>query len=143
VLAGTEVSRILSRVGKADCQELHRRIAALENALKQATSPSHPLLGSPSGRSIVKTDDDHAPASSTPSRSYNVGSMDAGPSSAGSEATDRLSAYSHLVMEDDPGRSRYYGAASSVYLAVSLALSVGGYSLIFPEKKQHAPPIHF
>lgn len=36
-------------------------------------------------------------------------------------AEDSLAGYSHLVVEEDPGRSKYYGAASSVYLTVSIS----------------------
>lgn len=38
-------------------------------------------------------------------------------------AEDSLAGYSHLVVEEDPGRSKYYGAASSVYLTVSTSFT--------------------
>jgi hypothetical protein len=40
----------------------------------------------------------------------------------GDGAEDSLAGYSHLVVEEDPGRSKYYGAASSVYLTVRIPL---------------------
>jgi hypothetical protein len=38
-------------------------------------------------------------------------------------AEDSLAGYSHLVVEEDPGRSKYYGAASSVYLTVRISFT--------------------
>jgi len=91
-------------------KELHRRILALEEALR-ATTSSHPLI-STSHRSISANSDlehlnspTHGPLSSFDRQS-------------GDGAVDSLSGYSHLIVEEDPGRSKYYGAASSVYLTV-------------------------
>jgi hypothetical protein len=41
----------------------------------------------------------------------------------GDGAEDSLAGYSHLVVEEDPGRSKYYGAASSVYLTVRTSIT--------------------
>jgi hypothetical protein len=99
-------------------EQLHRRISALEDALRQATSDGHPLLadvgqiipgegvtGSESTSEVTVGDRDVLGAGAT-TRNAN-------------EAVDRLSSCSHLVVGDQPGRSRYYGAASSAYLKVS------------------------
>jgi hypothetical protein len=89
-------------------QELHRRIIALEEALK-ATSASHPLLSKSTRSTSISSDTGLGPTGSLDQRQ---------PERAGDGAADSLSGYSHLVVEEDPGRSRYYGAASSVYLTV-------------------------
>ena len=113
VLAGTEVSLTLSRQKASSIdKELHRRITALEEALR-ATSSSHPLLSASHRSSSVSSDTSHLhrPSNGAPDFSDQKQSGDG--------AVDSLSGYSHLVVEEDPGRSKYYGAASSVYLTVS------------------------
>lgn len=111
VLAGTEVGhstrRPLPHTGCADSQDLHKRIADLEDALRQSSSPSHPLL-----RRTIRQNNE------TSENIYPGGSLVTEETTLHAGAMDRLSSYSHLV-EDEPGRSRYYGAASSVYLTVS------------------------
>ncbi|WVF68090.1 hypothetical protein IAT40_002853 [Kwoniella sp. CBS 6097] len=95
----------------ASTEDLHVRIASLEEALKAATSGRHPLLDdglyanrqevqtrSIAGSDRPPTDSAQGPASSQPS-------------------TDALCSFSHLTIGDDPHVSRYYGAASSVYLS--------------------------
>ena len=123
MLAGTEVSLpLLRRKASSIYQELHRRITALEEALRAASS-SHPLL-STSHRSIsVSSESGHL-------TSPNSGQFPSADRQSGDGAVDSLSGYSHLIVEEDPKRSKYYGAASSVYLTVSpisyLGLHAGG-----------------
>lgn len=112
MLAGTEVSLpLLRQKASSIYQELHRRITALEEALRAASS-SHPLL-STSNRSVsVGSEPGHL-------TSPNHGVLPCSDRQSGQGAVDSLSGYSHLIVEEDPKRSKYYGAASSVYLTVS------------------------
>lgn len=81
----------------------------------KATSPSHPLLTKSSRSASISSDVDYGIRNTTPNRGQPSGSG----IKNGDEAEDSLSGYSHLVVEEDLGRSRYYGAASSVYLTAS------------------------
>ncbi|OCF41269.1 hypothetical protein I317_04927 [Kwoniella heveanensis CBS 569] len=92
----------------ASTEDLHQRIAALEEALKAATSGRHPLLeeGLYVNRQEVQT------------RSVAGSSSDRAQTEAAVQpSTDALCSFSHLTIGDDPHVSRYYGAASSVYLS--------------------------
>lgn len=95
---------------------LHKRVAELEAALRAASSPSHPLL-----QKGVQFDPEStgAPRGFGKGDSPTVVTRDGWQHGcAGEKSVDRLSSYSHLVVGEEPGRSRYYGAASSVYLTV-------------------------
>ncbi|WRT70478.1 uncharacterized protein IL334_007476 [Kwoniella shivajii] len=88
----------------ASTEDLHKRIAALEEALKVATSSRHPLL----------EDSLYANRKEIKSRSPPLQTPNPGTSSP----PDSLPSVSHLTLnENDPHRSRYYGAAGSVYLS--------------------------
>ncbi|WVQ95754.1 hypothetical protein IAU59_002853 [Kwoniella sp. CBS 9459] len=112
----------------ASTEDLHRRIAALEEALKAVTAGRHPLLqdGLYANRQEVQARSIGGPSptsSLTPTES--TGAM--GPitstgetvdaAASGQPSTDALCSFSHLTIGDDPHVSRYYGAASSVYLS--------------------------
>ncbi|WWC72368.1 uncharacterized protein I206_106330 [Kwoniella pini CBS 10737] len=87
----------------ASTEDLHKRIASLEEALKVATSSRHPLLENSlyANRKEVKSRSPPPPNRESTSR----------------ESPDTLPSISHLQLGDDPHTSRYYGAASSVYFS--------------------------
>ncbi|ORY28199.1 hypothetical protein BCR39DRAFT_535986 [Naematelia encephala] len=88
----------------ASTEDLHDRIADLEEALKRVTSPDHPLLEKALYVNNVQVH-----------HHENGGSSSISPPN--SDAVDNPSSYGHLTLSDDPKVSRYYGAASSVYLS--------------------------
>ncbi|OXM82100.1 hypothetical protein C364_00207 [Cryptococcus neoformans Bt63] len=87
----------------ASTEDLHNRIAALEEALKAATSPHHPLLQDSLYANRKEIRRRRSPSSSLESSIQ--------------PPSDCLTSFSHLTLGDDPHFSRYYGAASSVYLS--------------------------
>ncbi|OCF78411.1 hypothetical protein I204_00351 [Kwoniella mangroviensis CBS 8886] len=87
----------------ASTEDLHKRIAALEEALKVATSSRHPLLEDSLYANRKEVKNRSPPPQSTTSTSQ--------------ASPDTLPSVSHLTLGDDPHTSRYYGAASSVYFS--------------------------